>query len=64
MGELMQRLRPSVILPMHLRGNSIQNFIAKLADGFETDYLSGNTLEMSLGTLPKTPKVFVPVSLN
>ena len=64
MGELMQRLRPSAILPMHLRGNSIQSFIAKLGDGFETEFLSGNTLEISLGTLPKTPTVFVPKNLN
>lgn len=64
MSELMQRLRPSVILPMHLRGNSIQNFISLLGDGFKTEYLSGNSLEMSLNTLPKVPTVFVPVSLN
>jgi L-ascorbate metabolism protein UlaG (beta-lactamase superfamily) len=64
MSELMQRLRPSVILPMHLRGNSIQSFISLLGEGFETEYLSGNSLEMSLNTLPKVPTVFVPANLN
>jgi hypothetical protein len=64
MSELMQRLRPSVILPMHLRGNSIQNFISLLGDGFETEYLSGNSLTVSLKNLPKVPTVFVPVGLN
>jgi Beta-lactamase superfamily domain len=64
MSELMQRLRPSVILPMHLRGNSIANFISLLGDGFETEYLSGNSMTMSLNALPKLPTVFVPVSLN
>jgi L-ascorbate metabolism protein UlaG (beta-lactamase superfamily) len=64
MSELMQRLRPSVILPMHLRGNSIQNFISLLGDGFETEYLSGNSLTVSLKNLPKVPTIFVPISLN
>jgi Beta-lactamase superfamily domain len=64
MTELMQRLRPSVILPMHLRGNSIQNFISLLGNGFETEFLSGNSLQMSLNTLPKVPTLFVPVGLN
>ena len=64
MSELVQRLRPSVLLPMHLRGNSIQSFITMLGDGFSVDYLSGNSLTVSLTNLPKTPTVFVPASLN
>ena len=64
MSELVKRLRPSVLLPMHLRGNSIQSFISMLGDGFAVDYLSGDSLKVSLDTLPKVPTVFVPVSLN
>ncbi len=64
MGELMKRLRPSVVLPMHLRGNTVQNFIDKLGAGFAVKYLDGDALAVSLGTLPKTPTVFVPKNLN
>jgi L-ascorbate metabolism protein UlaG (beta-lactamase superfamily) len=64
MSELVKRLRPSILLPMHLRGNSVQSFISMLGDGFETEYLSGNSLTVSLETLPKVPTVFVPASLN
>jgi hypothetical protein len=64
MSELVKRLRPSILLPMHLRGNSVQSFISMLGDGFAVDYLSGNSLKVSLNTLPKTPTVFVPASLN
>jgi hypothetical protein len=64
MSELVKRLRPSVLLPMHLRGNSTQSFISMLGDGFEAEYLSGNSLNVSLNTLPKVPTVFVPASLN
>ena len=64
MSELMQRLRPSVILPMHLRGSSVQSFIMKLGSGFETEYLDANALKVSLTTLPKTPTIFVPAGLN
>ena len=64
MSELVKRLRPSILLPMHLRGNSVQSFVSMLGDGFAVDYLSENSLKVSLNTLPKTPTVFVPVSLN
>lgn len=64
MSELVQRLRPSVLLPMHLRGNSVQSFISMLGEGFATEYMTGNSLTVSLKSLPKTPTVFVPASLN
>ncbi|MGL4405172.1 MAG: MBL fold metallo-hydrolase, partial [Notoacmeibacter sp.] len=64
MSELVQRLRPSVLLPMHLRGNSVQSFISMLGEGFASEYLSGNSLTVSLDSLPKIPTVFVPASLN
>ena len=64
MSELIKRLRPSMLLPMHLRGNSVQSFISMLGDGFAVDYLSGDSLKVSLNSLPKVPTVFVPASLN
>lgn len=64
MSELVRRLRPSVLLPMHLRGNSIQSFISMLGDGFEAEFLSSNSLTVSVSTLPKVPTVFVPATLN
>jgi hypothetical protein len=64
MSELVKRLQPSVLLPMHLRGNSIERFISMLGDGYDSRYLSGNDVTFSIGTLPRRPTVFVPVSLN
>ena len=64
MAELMERLQPSVILPMHLRGRRIDQFIARLGETFAADFLPGNTLEVSLRTLPRRPTVFIPVGLN
>jgi hypothetical protein len=64
MSELVKRLQPSVLLPMHLRGNSIERFISMLGEGYDSRYLSGDDVAFSISTLPKRPTVFVPVSLN
>jgi hypothetical protein len=64
MSELVKRLSPSVLLPMHLRGNSVQSFISMLGDGFAAEYLNDNALRVSLNTLPDRPTVYVPVALN
>jgi hypothetical protein len=64
MSAMVKRLQPSVLLPMHLRGNSIQSFISMLGDGFDNQFLSSDTLTISARDLPRVPTVFVPASLN
>jgi hypothetical protein len=64
MSELVKRLQPSVLLPMHLRGNSVASFISMLGSGFASSYLAGDTLTVSIRDLPRVPTVFVPASLN
>jgi hypothetical protein len=64
MSELVKRLQPSVLLPMHLRGNSIERFVGMLGDGFDARYLNGDDVRFSLSTLPKRPTMFVPLNLN
>jgi L-ascorbate metabolism protein UlaG (beta-lactamase superfamily) len=64
MSELVKRLQPSVLLPMHLRGNSVQSFISMLGEGFASEYLTGDSVQISVRDLPRVPTVFVPQSLN
>ena len=64
MAELTERLRSSVLLPMHLRGNSINNFISMMGEDWATDFLDGDTVTFSVRTLPKRPTIFVPESLS
>ena len=64
LGQLVARLQPSILLPMHLRGQRIGSFISLLDETFTTEYLDGNAITVSLETLPKRPTLMVPQSLN
>ncbi len=64
MSELTERLRSSVLLPMHLRGNSINSFISMMGTDWDTTFLAGDTMTFSLSTLPKRPTIMVPQSLG
>ncbi|MEO1746502.1 MAG: MBL fold metallo-hydrolase [Pseudomonadota bacterium] len=64
MAELTQRLRSSVLLPMHLRGNSIDRFINMMGAEWKSDFLDGNTVVLNVRTLPKQPTIMVPASLS
>lgn len=63
MAELTQRLRSSLVLPMHLRGNSISNFVNMMGSEWRADFLDGNTITLNIRSLPKQPTIFIPESL-
>ncbi|MEL6818066.1 MAG: MBL fold metallo-hydrolase [Pseudomonadota bacterium] len=63
MAELTQRLRSSVVLPMHLRGNAISSFINMMGAEWKSEFLDGDTITLNIRSLPKQPTIFVPQSL-
>jgi L-ascorbate metabolism protein UlaG (beta-lactamase superfamily) len=64
MAAITTRLRSSIVLPMHLRGNSISSFISRMGPDWKTEYLKGNAITVSVGTLPKQPTIMVPRGLG
>ncbi|MEM0898561.1 MAG: MBL fold metallo-hydrolase [Pseudomonadota bacterium] len=64
MADLTNRLRSSVVLPMHLRGRSISSFTSMMGSNWAVDFLEGDTLELSIRTLPRQPTIMVPISLS
>ncbi|MEM8542089.1 MAG: MBL fold metallo-hydrolase [Pseudomonadota bacterium] len=64
MADITTRLRSSIVLPMHLRGNSISSFINRMGSDWKTEYLKGNAITVNVGSLPKQPTIFVPKSLG
>ena len=64
MTEIVERLRSSIILPMHARGwVTPADFIAMLGDGYDHIYLDGSSITVSLNDLPSRPTVMVPRGL-
>ena len=59
MGEIADRLRSSIVLPMHRRGRPLSQFITMMGDGFETDYRLDDGFTVSLRTLPRRPTIIV-----
>ena len=59
MTEVVRRLRSSIILPMHRRGQPLSRFIAMLGEGFAVDTLDEPTMTISLRDLPSVPTVVV-----
>lgn len=56
----LQRLRSSVVIPMHWFGPaSLDRFLAGMAEDFEIDRREASFLEVSLNTLPRRPTVIV-----
>ena len=65
MATIANRLRSSIILPMHVRGWATPaDFIASLGDGFDHEYMKTGILTVSLNTLPNRPTVMVPQGLR
>jgi hypothetical protein len=58
MGEIAERLRSSIVLPMHRFSGPIERFLAKLPD-FAVDTRDEPSLTVSVRTLPRTPTVIV-----
>lgn len=58
--EIVERLRSSVILPMHVRAvGALQRFISYLGDGYPVQRLRENRLVLNLRNLPKQPTVML-----
>lgn len=57
-GETLNRLRSSIVLPMHVRSSgALPRFLEHLGDGFQIETLRENRITVSLRTLPKQPTV-------
>ncbi|MEL6751046.1 MAG: MBL fold metallo-hydrolase, partial [Pseudomonadota bacterium] len=57
---LLERMRSSVVLPMHVRSmNALPAFIGYLGDDFAIERMRENRLRLSLRTLPKQPTVML-----
>jgi L-ascorbate metabolism protein UlaG (beta-lactamase superfamily) len=59
MSRVVQRLRSSVILPMHRRGPVIDDFLGMFGAGFERVVSPEATIEVSVRSLPKKPTIYV-----
>jgi L-ascorbate metabolism protein UlaG (beta-lactamase superfamily) len=59
MSRVVQRLRSSLILPMHRPGPSVTNFLAMFGPEFDIRYGTSNSIEVSLETLPRKPQILV-----
>lgn len=58
--EILDRLRSSVILPMHVRSaQALPGFLSYLGSGFPVQRLRENRLVLSLRTLPSQPTVYL-----
>lgn len=56
--ELLDRLRSSIVLPMHVRsGGALPRFLAHLGDGFKVEWIKENLLRISINSLPSNPTV-------
>lgn len=63
MAEITARLRSSVVLPMHLRGNAIDRFMSLMGPDWAVDVLDGDTVTVNVRDLPRRPTIMVPASL-
>ncbi|MEM7490831.1 MAG: MBL fold metallo-hydrolase [Pseudomonadota bacterium] len=60
MTRVLQRLRSSVVIPMHWWGRgSLERFLAGMSEEFAIDVREGSSLEVSLRSLPERPTVVV-----
>ena len=59
MTEVVERLRSSIILPMHRRGNPLGMFLTMLGEGFAVERLEKPEMTVSARDLPRQPTVVV-----
>nr|WP_257312405.1 MBL fold metallo-hydrolase [Shinella pollutisoli] len=59
MSRVVQRLRSSLILPMHRTGPPVERFLAMFGADFEVVRNDGATLSVSLRSLPKQPTIHI-----
>lgn len=63
MSRVVQRLRSSLILPMHRWGPPLDNFLAMFDGRFDIAYAKEPVIRVSMRTLPKKPTILVPQGL-
>ncbi|MBP2550120.1 L-ascorbate metabolism protein UlaG (beta-lactamase superfamily) [Neorhizobium galegae] len=63
MSRVVQRLRSSLILPMHRGGPSLDRFLAMFDSRYDIVYAESPTLTVSLRSLPRKPRIVVPAGL-
>jgi L-ascorbate metabolism protein UlaG (beta-lactamase superfamily) len=63
MSRVVQRLRSSLILPMHRFGPPLDTFLAMFDGKFDIAYAKDRTLKVSMRSLPKKPTIMVPQGL-
>jgi L-ascorbate metabolism protein UlaG (beta-lactamase superfamily) len=59
MGEIVRKLRSSVVLPMHRFGTPIESFMERMKGQFAIDRRFQRSLSISLDTLPKEPTIII-----
>lgn len=63
MSRVVQRLRSSLILPMHRYGPPLDRFLAMFDGKFAIAYAKERTIKVSMRTLPKKPTILIPQGL-
>ncbi|MCI5074618.1 MBL fold metallo-hydrolase [Oricola sp.] len=64
MAEITNRLRSSIVLPMHLRGTRLETYLSMMRQEFAVEHLDGDSITVTVRDLPKRPTVMVPANLN
>lgn len=64
MSKVVQRLRSSLILPMHRPGPSVANFLAMFGADYDVKLASSNVVEVSTATLPKRPEILLMLGMQ
>ncbi len=59
MSRTVKRLRSSVVLPMHRRFGTIEDFVAKFGSDFAVQPEPRRTVRFSLRTLPRKPTIYI-----
>ncbi|MDB5553616.1 MAG: beta-lactamase superfamily domain protein [Rhizobium sp.] len=59
MSKVVQRLRSSVILPMHRRGPVIDDFLSMFGPEYDVFRSPEDTMQVSVRSLPKKPTIYV-----
>ncbi len=59
MGEITKRLQSSIVLPMHRRFTTIDNFLAGLRQNFAIEFRDERSFSVSARSLPRRPTVLI-----
>ncbi|TCR06505.1 L-ascorbate metabolism protein UlaG (beta-lactamase superfamily) [Neorhizobium sp. JUb45] len=63
MSRVVQRLRSSLILPMHRFGPPLEAFLSMFDQKFDIAYAKDDVISVSMRSLPKKPTILVPKGL-